>query len=270
MDELDKPAFGVQAAKTEDSSESATTEVSQTESGEVKEQPTSGGEPSNEEPVVEENRVPYSRFKTAIDRARAAERALEEIESQRSERPYEPPTQDSGEVKPYSGALPPYWAKMYGDNPTSREAYSYELVRQNAIREEARREALEAVREERSSESKVLLANERTIDERLEDLSYSLGRELSEQEQSALLDIVDEYTPKDADGNYAGELIPMDKAYEILSMKTSQVQTSQSRNRREATNATSSRSQGETNTTDKNNQNWNPLDWNSYKRRIPN
>lgn len=59
------------------------------------------------------------------------------------------------------------------------------------------------------------------IDDRLEDLTEYLGRELTEDETSAILDIVDEYTPKDSDGNYLVGLIPFDYAWEVYQAKKS-------------------------------------------------
>lgn len=271
---LDAPAFSTEVPKEESTSEIATTEASQAQSGEEKELPTSGGEPVVVPSDEEEQRVPYSRMKAVVDRAREAEQRALELEERLArreqeprERPYEPT--DSGEVKPFGGSLPRYWVGMYGDDERSRLGYSYELERQTAIREEVRREAIETVREERSTESKILAQNEQTIDERLEDLSYSLGRDLTEAEESALLDIVDEYTPKDQDGNYAGDLIPMDKAYEIFTMKQSQGSQRNSRGRREATVATGSRTQSESTGTEKDNTDWNPRDWNSWRKKIP-
>ena len=57
------------------------------------------------------------------------------------------------------------------------------------------------------------------IDELLEDLEEDSGRELTEHETSAILDIVDEYTPKDDKGNYIVELLPFDYAWEIYEAK---------------------------------------------------
>jgi hypothetical protein len=57
------------------------------------------------------------------------------------------------------------------------------------------------------------------IDELLEDLEAEIGRKLSEDETSAVLDIVDEYTPKDNKGNYLVELLPFDYAWEIYQAK---------------------------------------------------
>ncbi len=53
------------------------------------------------------------------------------------------------------------------------------------------------------------------INDNFEELSENIGRELTEYEQSAVLDIVDKYTPKDDKGNYAVSLLPFDYAWEI-------------------------------------------------------
>jgi hypothetical protein len=73
----------------------------------------------------------------------------------------------------------------------------------------------------RQQEALRLKENVSEIDERLEDLVEYLGRELTEDETSAILDIVDEYTPKDKDGNYLVELLPFEYAWEIYEAKKS-------------------------------------------------
>ena len=57
------------------------------------------------------------------------------------------------------------------------------------------------------------------IDEQFLELQDMIGRELTEDEQSEVLDIVDEYTPKDKDGNYLCSLLPFDYAWEIYQTK---------------------------------------------------
>ena len=57
------------------------------------------------------------------------------------------------------------------------------------------------------------------IDERFDDLAKYIGRELTEEEQSALLDIVDEHTPKNSQGNYAIDLFPFEYAWRIYETK---------------------------------------------------
>lgn len=253
--------------------EGTTTPDSAPESGHTIEtpgngQPTDGGQPS-----VPEQNVPYSRFRDAIEARRDAERRAEEAEGreaearERAERRASEPNRSSG---PYDGDLPSWWLQMYGDNDNSRKAYAYEVERQDYIREEARREAVEAVREERNQESRVLTTNVNVIDDRLEDLSLSLGRPLSPQEEEGLLDIVDEYTPTGDDGRYAGDLLSFDKAWEIMQMRQSQSGQRSSSARRVPTAITSTRSQGETTVTTKAeaDKNWNPRDWNSWRKRI--
>lgn len=266
---LDAPAFTSTEVK-----EPITAEASQAESEQSEREqtppPVDGGVPAI--PETEEQKVPYSRMKSVIDRARDAERRAEEAEEalaqSRSARQNIAPEHDDT-VHPYNGSLPVWWVKMYGDNDVAREAYSYELVRQEQIRDEAKREAIEAVRAERSQESQILAENERTIDERLEDLSMGMGRDLTEKEELALLDIVDEYTPKDADGNYSGDLLPMDKAWEIHTLRQSQGSKRTQKSRQVPTELTSERTDGEPNNSETDNKNWNPLNWNGYRSRIP-
>lgn len=69
--------------------------------------------------------------------------------------------------------------------------------------------------ERRLAEKARIEENERVIDDRLEYLARVAGRELTEEEQCGVLDIVDEYTPKDENGNYTGPVIPFLTAWKI-------------------------------------------------------
>lgn len=57
------------------------------------------------------------------------------------------------------------------------------------------------------------------LDKHISDLCDSIGRLLTEKEACDILDIVDEYTPKDKDGNYLGPLLPFDYAWEIYEIQ---------------------------------------------------
>jgi len=257
--DLNQPAFVPDVVQ-----ENPTAEPSQAESGLEEAPATSGAEPVV---VVEEQRVPYSRLRETIEARRDAERRAAEAEEnyQRLLRQQE---REPERRLTHEGDVPEWWLKTYGDNPNSRAGFEYWKQGQDEIRAEARREAIEAVRYERESETRVLAENERTIDNRLEDLSIGLGRDLTEKEQDAILTIVDEYTPKDADGNYAGDLLSMDKAWEIYNYRQSQV-TNRSRQARQVPTAlTSTPTQGEPSTKDKNDKDFDPRDWNSYKKRF--
>lgn len=258
---LDAPAFS--AGQSE---ESVPAEGSQPQRDEVarkeEAQPTDGGKPSESD-----QSVPYSRLKEVVEARREAEqRALEaEARYEALQRAYPPQPQAS----PDTMELPNYWVRMYGDNENSRMAYKYELERQESIREEARREALEAVRQEREFEVQGQNLNIQSIDSRIEDLSYQIGRPLTEQEEGKLLDIVDEFTPTGRDGKYAGDLISFDRAWEIMQMREQSTRAGRNEARRTPTVLTSSKTESESlSDREENNKSFNPLDWNAYKKRV--
>lgn len=265
---LDSPAFASEAT-TEDVKENATAEDSQAQSG-TEEKEENGGQASSSATQDDvEQKVPYSRMATVIEQRREAERRAMEAEERLQELLSR--RDDSRESRSVdSNDLPSWWLQMYGDTENSRKAYAYELERQQFIKDEARREALEAVRQERAQESQNLSQNESTLDERLAELSEIIGRDLTEDEEAAVLDIVDEYTPEDSNGKYAGELIPFDKAWEIYELRQSRVSEKTKRSRATPTALTSARTDGEVTGNDKNNERWDPRDWNAWKRKIPN
>ena len=57
------------------------------------------------------------------------------------------------------------------------------------------------------------------IDNKFEDLEEYVGRELTEDEKSNILDIVDEHTPKNKDGTFLTEILPFDYAWRIYVAK---------------------------------------------------
>lgn len=278
---LDSPAFGEGAATINpDQKENDTAQASQAESGDEKSaeaaiiKPASGGEKPDVTSDDEGQKVPYSRLQSVIEARREAERKAEEAEQRYQEllaSRNSDTNRNQGDGQTYAGSLPEWWVKLYGDSEESKQAYGYELERQRQIREEARQEAIEAVRQERAQEGQVLAENERTIDNKLEDLALTLGRDLTDKEETAVLDIVDEYTPKDENGNYAGDLIPFDKAYEIYELRQSKATGKVNKARQTPTALTSARSESESVTTkEKDDSDWNPLDWNSWRKRVPN
>lgn len=267
--DYDAPAFGPgsQAADGTSASETAPAEESlpKVEVKEVEESLTSPEE--GDAPV---QKVPYSRFSKVLERATAAEEdaaearqkyleLLEERNGQRESKPEE----DSSD--PLLTSL----IKLYGDTDVTKEIYKTELQRQAIMEDRAERKALEAVRNERQQESRALERNEQTIDTRLEALSETIGRNLTEAEELSLLEIVDDYTPKDDEGNYLGDTLSFDKAWEIHEMKQQSSSATSKKARSTATNLTSGRTEGEpSSTTEERNKNFDPRDWNAYRRRI--
>ncbi len=254
--DLNAPAFGPEAMKADGQPE-APKETSVEEPKEVEK------ESEVVEPSVEENKVPYSRFKKYHDLAREAQedalRWKSEAEALRHVR----------EEKPEPASeLPDYWVEMYGDSDASKKAWGIQQRQNEQLKQEALEAAVSAVREERESESIRVEENVTKIDQDMEALSEYVGRELTEKEQTSLLDIVDEYTPKDDNGNYLGSILSFDKAWEIYELKEQAKSAPKRQARDSVASLSGSKSQGETSITDEKNKNWNPLDWNAYKKRV--
>lgn len=271
--DLDAPAFGKGSAPADTTTSEPTTEVSQTkelgqDDAELVTRKLEAEEADNEEESEGEQKIPYSRFKTISDQKREAEaRALEAQE--RLERILNEREQRVQEAeKPEDEKLLGYMIKLYGDNENTREAYKVELERLAYLEKRAEQRAIESVKEYRENEAKALEKNEEIIDNNLEDLESYVGKKLTEKEQSGILEIVDEYTPKDEDGNYSGDLLPFDKAYEIYQLKNQTRTQASKKARSNATNLTSRNTEGEPNSVEKNNKSFDPLNWNSYRSRI--
>lgn len=212
---------------------------------------------TSEESVVEEkNRVPYSRFEKVYQSAQEAreeaERYRQEAESLRQSQ-----TQTQEE-------LPDYWVELFGDSPAAQKAYKAEQKRMAEIEMRAEQRALETIEQRQYQEQSKIATNLDTIDNRLDALADALGRDLSENEQIAILDIIDDYTPKDSSGKYAGELLPFDKAYEIYEMKQSQASAQTRRSRDNVASISGSKSQGETQPE----RNFSSGNWGSWRNRL--
>ena len=222
-----------------------------------------------EDEVTEEQRVPYSRFDSVRQRAERAEREADEARdilrrALADSLPKATPSPSSYEEE-YSREI----KKLYGDTPVAKEIIEINLRQQRAIEERAEQRALEAMERREREASESLSQNESIIDTGLENLSERLGRQLTEKEEAALLDIVDEYTPTGADGRYAGAILPFDKAWSIYEMKNATQNQSSKRARSAATAASSNSSQGDsTSSTEDRDKNFNPMNWKSLYDRI--
>ena len=121
--DLNAPAFGTGAEKVE------------VASGETVVEPE---KPKEEELApVEEQQVPYSRFKKFHDAAKEAE---EEAAYWKAKA-----TAIENEPVQYNEDLPSQWVKLYGDSDQSKEAWKVQQDLNRQIREDAMKEAREAV-----------------------------------------------------------------------------------------------------------------------------
>lgn len=251
--DLNAPAFGQGAQKLTDLEDKPETPAV------VEEPKVEEEEVPAPEAVAEETPVPYSRFKKFHDEAK---QLRDEVAALRQQVESVEPTAPTAELE-----LPEFWKELYGDSEASQKAWKIQSEQNEALIQKARQEAIEAVRNERYEEAQQTEANIETIDSNLESLSDSLGRELTEKEQSAVLDIVDAYTPKDEDGNYAGPLLPFDKAWEIHELKTQAGKAPIQASKNNVASLSGSQTQGEPSINEKD-SNFNPLDWGAWKKRL--
>lgn len=163
---------------------------------------------------VEEPRIPYSRFETVNERAIRAEAELAAYKAQRQEQSQA----DAGGE--YKGQLPGYWVELWGDNELSRKAFNAEQQRITVIQEDAARKAVEAIEQRQADRDQHVEKTVEAIEGALTDFQAKTKRTLTDGEQSAVLDIMDELTPKDERGNYQVDpTVFLDKAVELHDLR---------------------------------------------------
>lgn len=254
--DLNAPAFGPKAQKVG--------EETTTESGEevVKE----------EKPEVnseEETMVKYSRFKKFHDEAKQYQQEAEywrrQAETSRPER------EESQSQNPLAEAKR-LWIETYGEDANSMKGWDNQIKINQAFKQEAvesaREEARNTSRNERYEEVQRTQENISVIDNDLEALQDYVGRPITEREEEAILDIVDEFTPKDGYGNYSGALLPMDRAWEIYELKQGASGSTRRSSRDSIASMSGSQSQGDPAVQSEKDKNFEPRDWDAYKRRL--
>ncbi len=227
QEELDK------LNSTEDKGEDFFPDAEEEEAPEVKEDVEEEQETvsssADEDVVADKARVPYSRFETMHERAIRAEERAKLLEEQQATK-----TTDQEVTDPLLNKF----INLYGDNDEAREAYSIQVEMNN----EMVRQSFNKIKEEQAKAEQEQKNSLNQLEQGLDDLSQSLGRKLSETEQSSILDIQDEFAVKDEQGNYLAPLISTDKAYEIYTLRTSKDKSSKSVARRKVVSLTGSSS----------------------------
>ncbi len=254
--DLNKPAFGPGAdAIGQEEAKDSTADA---------EESKSEGSPESSDEEQEESRVKYSRFKKFHDRALEAER-----EAQYWKGMAESKQNTSRQEEPKDDNVPSYWTELYGDSDASLKAWKVQEKMNQQLIENAERKAIEAFEQSRDRQDAQLSENIESIDEGFENLSDTLGRELTEKEQSSLLDIVDEFTPKDDKGNYLGQILSFDKAWEIYELKSNASKAPKKASRDAIASLTGNATSGESSTEQQErNKNFNPLAWNAWRDRV--
>jgi hypothetical protein len=205
--------------------------------------------------VADKARVPYSRFETVNERAIRAEERLRLLEEQQAQ---------TEEVKVETD-IPKEWTELYGDNEEAKRAYGIQLKLNEQMLEQATEKTYERIQGREKEESERVESNLEQIESSLEDFQESLGRKLTEQEESALLDVQDEFTPKGEDGKYVAPLISPDKAFEILTLRQQGAKNSKYQAKNRVVSLTGASSDGDISNPS---ANYNPNTWGSWRDKL--
>lgn len=232
-EQLDAPIDEVVGEPTPESVPEAATEP------EPKEEPTPAEEQAQENPEPEEEKVPKSRFRTVHQRAVEAEKRLRQLEAELEEReePEEPIADDE--------TIRKHYVDIFGENELTDKLYKAELSRLRSLEERAAERAFERLSQREEQEQQVIEQRVESFDQAFEELSALEGKDFTDDEQVGILDIVDEFSPKDERGRiYADYLMPLDKAYEIYQMRTAPKAQAKKQERNAVAALTNARSEG--------------------------
>lgn len=267
--DLNAPAFGAGAQTIESVSTNSTaivTPVVAPVSTDVTTDNTTTVDPANPEPV-EEGKVPYSRFKKFHDLATQHEAQANEWKAKFEAAQANPNVPQYAPVATIATPMPTYWVQLYGDSDASQQAWDVQSQQNAQLIEQVRKTTLDTVQ---AAQSQVALQEQQNlaqIDAGIELLGDYVGRPLTAKEQDTILDIVDEFTPKDNNGNYLGATMPFEKAWDIYELKNQASNAPAQAARNNVAGLSGAQSQGATAITEQN-KDFNPMDWDGYKSRI--
>lgn len=218
----------------------------------------------------EENKVSYSRFKNVHNRYKESERRAQELEMRLEE--LESASRFNQRDVSYEGKKWDTWVKLYGDSEASKEAYK-DWMSEFAAPDETyiRQVAADAYTQQARAEERRISSNEQTIDDELEDLSVNVGRELNDDEQIAILNIMEEFSIKDDDDNIL-RLYPAEKAWNIYESNIQAGQVNRTQQRNKVASLTGLKTSGEPTASTKNQNNkdfdprWEAMDASIHSR----
>lgn len=191
----------------------------------------------DEDAVAEEKaRVPYSRFETVNERAIRAEERLSILEEQLNSSKNTEENQDE---------IPAEFIELYGDSDIAKRAWEVQKGLNQKLLDEATEKAYERIERKQTEKQEQINKGIEIIEDNLEKFKSTLNRDLSEKEEADLLDIQDEFTPKDEDGNYIAPLLSLEKAYEVYTLRKTNVKVASSEARKKVVSLTGAETEGE-------------------------
>ena len=246
------PAFGKDTAEKSDS-KSAFTQFNEDI---AKVAPPAAKE---EEPVVpvvgDEDKKADRKFRKEFFQEKQKREALEQRLADLEKAPVRE-TKKSQEV-------PKWWSDLYGSEEKSKQGYEVWETAQQDREQGLIDKALKTIQARETQDSVAVKKEEENIDAEFDSFEENSDINLTAKDKVELLNIVDEFTPKDDDGNYLGATIPLDKAYEILEMKRS-IPSAQTQQRKQLAGITGGGRSGQGNST----QTFRPGDWGGWRRVV--
>lgn len=160
--------------------------------------------------------------------------------------------------------LPKWWENLYGNNEASKNGFAVWSEQEETRQQEVIDKALKTIQARESLESQAVVKEEQNIDNEFDSFEENNDLTLTAKEKIDLLNIVDEFSPKDDDGNYLGATIPIEKAYEILELKRS-IPSPTTQQRKQLAGITGGGKSGQGNSST--NQ-FRPGDWGGWRRVV--
>lgn len=242
----------------EESEEETTEETEGEESPAESTEAVSGS--TEEEPVADKARVPYSRFETVNEAKIVAETEARMLREELAK------FKGSATVEADQNVdLPEEWVALYGDSDDAKKAYAYQVKLNERIQDEAANKAIERIQSKAKDEQELIDKNLEQIEGDLAKFQEKLGRDLTDSEESAILDIQDEFTPKDENGRYLAPLLSPEKAFEVYTLRRSTAKAAKIQTKRAVTSLTGAGSGGEVSTSS---ADYNALKWGSWRDKI--
>jgi hypothetical protein len=209
---------------------------------------------TEEDTVADKARVPYSRFETVNERAIRAEERLAVLEEQLNSNR----TESTEEI-----SIPDEWVELYGDSDAAKRAYELQVKSLERMRDESTNRILEDIDKRQTEKQQETERNIEAIDNSLIEFQEEKGIKFTEADESSILDIQDEWTPKDEKGNYIAPLISVEKAYEILTLRQNSAKTDKIIARRKVVSITGSGNEGESSPSD-----YEAKAWGSWRNKL--
>ena len=256
--ELDKlkEADGEQFFDEDASEEETTPEPEVVEKSEEK-----VSESTDEDSVADKARIPYSRFETVNEAKIKAEARAELLEQQLEEaRKGSKTVESSTDID-----LPEEWVELYGDSDAAKRAYALQIGLNERLIETAETKVFERIQNQAKEEQEMVNKNLEIIEDSLAQFQEKLGRDLTEVEESAILDIQDEFTPKDENGSYVAPLLSPEKAFEVYELRTATAKAHKVQAKRGVVSLTGASSEGDVSASS---ANYNPSAWGSWRDKV--